>query len=137
MILSAVLGLFDIHDHRILHGVNHVYQFPPVKYNIMKHPMVKLLVLVAGVILSIAAAAVTVVPPPPEIDAASYLIMDSDSGYHLVEKNIDQRVEPASLTKMMTAYVVASQIAGGHIAMTDESGRQREGMAHGRLAYVH
>ena len=82
--------------------------------------MVKLLVLVIGVILSIAAAAVTVVPPPPEIDAASYLIMDSDSGYHLVEKNIDQRVEPASLTKMMTAYVVASQIAGGHIAMTDE-----------------
>ena len=82
--------------------------------------MVKLLVLVIGVILSIAAAAVTVVPPPPEIDAASYLIMDSDSGYHLVEKNIDQRVEPASLTKMMTAYVVASQIAGGHVAMTDE-----------------
>ena len=97
-----------------------MYQFPPVKYNIMKHPMVKLLVLVIGVILSIAAAAVTVVPPPPEIDAASYLIMDSDSGYHLVEKNIDQRVEPASLTKMMTAYVVASQIAGGHVAMTDE-----------------
>ena len=60
------------------------------------------------------------VPPPPEIEAVSYLIVDSDSGYYLVEKNIDRRVEPASLTKMMTAYVAASQISGGHIAMTDQ-----------------
>ncbi len=96
-----------------------MYQFPSVKYKIMKHPIVKLLVLLAGISLNLAAPAVTVVPPP-EINAASYLIMDADSGFHLVEKNIDQRVEPASLTKMMTAYVAASQIAGGHIAMTDE-----------------
>ena len=86
----------------------------------MKHPIVKLLVLVAGISLNIAAPAVTVVPSPPEIDATSYLIMDADSGFHLVEKNIDQKVEPASLTKMMTSYVAASQLAGGHIAMTDE-----------------
>ena len=92
----------------------------PGKHNIMKHLIVKLLVLVTGISLNIAAPAVTVVPPPPEIDASSYLIMDADSGFHLVEKNIDQRVEPASLTKMMTAYVVASQISGDHIAMTDE-----------------
>ena len=92
----------------------------PVKHNIMKNLIVKLLVLVTGISLNIAAPAVTVAPPPPEIDASSYLIMDADSGFHLVEKNIDQRVEPASLTKMMTAYVVASQISGDHIAMTDE-----------------
>ena len=92
----------------------------PGKHNIMKHLIGKLLVLVTGISLNIAAPAVTVVPPPPEIDASSYLIMDADSGFHLVEKNIDQRVEPASLTKMMTAYVVASQISGDHIAMTDE-----------------
>ena len=92
----------------------------PVKHNIMKHLIVKLLVLVTGISLNIAAPAVTVVPPPPEIDASSYLIMDADSGFHLVEKNIDQRVEPASLTKMMTSYVVAGQISGDHIAMTDE-----------------
>ena len=93
-----------------------MYQFP--SDNLMKQ--FKLLVLLAGSSLSIAASAVSVVPPPPEINAASYLITDADSGYLLVEKNIDQRVEPASLTKMMTAYVAASQIAGGHIAMTDE-----------------
>ncbi len=86
----------------------------------MKHSTVKLLILLAVISLNIAAPAVTVVPPPPEVEATSYLIVDSDSGYYLVEKNIDQRVEPASLTKMMTSYVAASQLAGGHIAMTDE-----------------
>ena len=86
----------------------------------MKHPTVKLLILLAVISLNIAAPAVTVVPPPPEVEATSYLIVDSDSGFYLVEKNIDQRVEPASLTKMMTSHVVASQLAGGHIAMTDE-----------------
>ena len=86
----------------------------------MKHLIIKPLVFLVGTCLNIAATAVTVVPPPPEIAAVSYLIVDSDSGYHLVEKNIDRRVEPASLTKMMTAYVAASQIAGGHIAMADQ-----------------
>ena len=86
----------------------------------MKHPTVKLLILLAVISLNIAAPAVTVVPPPPEVEATSYLIVDSDSGFYLVEKNIDQRVEPASLTKMMTSHVVAGQLAGGHIAMTDE-----------------
>ena len=86
----------------------------------MKYLTLKLLVLLAGICLNTASAAVTVVPPPPETEAVSYLIADSDSGYYLVEKNIDRRVEPASLTKMMTAYVAASQISAGHIAMTDQ-----------------
>lgn len=80
---------------------------------------VKLFVLFAGICLN-CVAAVTVVPPPPEVDAVSYLIADADSGHYLVEKNIDRRVDPASLTKMMTAYVAAGQISGGHIAMTDQ-----------------
>ena len=86
----------------------------------MKYLRVKLAVLLMGTGLNIASAAVTVVPPPPEIEAVSFLIVDADSGYYLVEKNIDQQVEPASLTKMMTAYVAASQISGGHIAMNDQ-----------------
>ena len=87
---------------------------------IMNNPSVKLLVLIIGISLNSTVQGVTVVPPPPEIEATSYLIADADSGTYLVKNNIDQRVEPASLTKMMTAYVVASQISGGHAAMTDQ-----------------
>ena len=86
----------------------------------MNDQLVKLLILIFGISLNSTVPGVAVVPPPPEIEATSYLIADANSGAYLVEENIDQRVEPASLTKMMTAYVVASQISGGHIAMTDQ-----------------
>lgn len=86
----------------------------------MNNPLVKPLILIFGISLNSAVLGVTVVPPPPEIEATSYLIADANSGTYLVEENIDQKVEPASLTKMMTAYVVASQITGGHVAMTDQ-----------------
>ena len=100
--------------------MNPVSQLSSINKNVMNNPLVKLLILIFGISLNSTVPGVTVVPPPPEIEATSYLIADANSGAYLVEENIDQRVEPASLTKMMTAYVVASQITGGHIAMTDE-----------------
>ncbi len=86
----------------------------------MNYLRVKLLALLVGISLISPSAAVTVVPPPPEIEAVSYLIMDADTGSYLAEKNTDRRVDPASLTKIMTAFVAASQISGGHISMTDQ-----------------
>ncbi len=86
----------------------------------MKYLNVKLLVLLAGISLHCAAGAATVIPPAPEVEASSYLVVDAGSGRYLVEENPDQRVEPASLTKMMTAYVAASQISAGNIALDDQ-----------------
>ena len=60
------------------------------------------------------------VPAPPAIDADSYFLMDFDSGRILVEKDPDKRVEPASITKLMTAYLVDKAIAAGDIALDDE-----------------
>ena len=61
-----------------------------------------------------------IIPAPPKIKASSYLIMDFNSGNLLVEENIDQRSPPASLTKIMTIYVVASELANGKISLDDE-----------------
>ncbi len=58
-------------------------------------------------------------PAPPQLSAESYLLIDFTSGAVLAEKNLDQRMEPASLTKMMTAYVVAQEIARGNIQGSD------------------
>ena len=44
-------------------------------------------------------------PQPPEIAAKSYLLMDVTTDQILAQKDIDMPVEPASLTKLMTAYV--------------------------------
>jgi len=59
------------------------------------------------------------VPEAPELAAPSYLLVDFNSGKVLAEKNADQRLEPASLTKMMTAYVVFSELSSGHLKLDD------------------
>ncbi|MDX1809295.1 MAG: D-alanyl-D-alanine carboxypeptidase family protein [Sulfurospirillaceae bacterium] len=58
-------------------------------------------------------------PLPPSIDAKSWVLLDYDSGRVLISKNPDERRAPASLTKLMTEYVVASQIKIGAIHMND------------------
>jgi D-alanyl-D-alanine carboxypeptidase (penicillin-binding protein 5/6) len=57
------------------------------------------------------------VPAPPQIAAASYILMDYNSGRILVESNADMRVEPASITKLMTAYVVFHELTQGKITL--------------------
>jgi len=61
-----------------------------------------------------------IIPAPPKIKASSFLVMDFNSGKLLVEENIDQRLPPASLTKMMTVYVVSSELVNGKISLEDE-----------------
>ena len=59
------------------------------------------------------------VPSAPQLAAASYILMDFNSGRILVEHNADQRVDPASITKMMTAYVVFSELDQGNISLQE------------------
>lgn len=65
------------------------------------------------------ADAAAVVPAAPNIAADAYLLLDYDSGEILVEHNIDQQLPPASLTKMMTAYILAEEVDAGRLALDD------------------
>jgi D-alanyl-D-alanine carboxypeptidase (penicillin-binding protein 5/6) len=60
------------------------------------------------------------VPAPPQLGARSYLLMDFNSGRVLVEHNADMRVEPASITKLMTAYVVFHELKEGNISLDEK-----------------
>lgn len=60
-----------------------------------------------------------VIPAPPDLGVAAYILVDADSGEVLVEKNADQRLPPASLTKMMTSYVLSYELASGRVKPTD------------------
>lgn len=55
------------------------------------------------------------VPAPPQLNATGYLLVDMDSGRVLAEQNADERLEPASLTKIMTAQVVFEELRTGHL----------------------
>ena len=59
-------------------------------------------------------------PPAPAIDAKSWVLMDYASGQVLAESNMDQRVAPASITKVMTSYVVSAEMAQGKIHLDDQ-----------------
>jgi len=59
------------------------------------------------------------VPQAPEVGAKGYLLMDHDSGVVLAQANADARLEPASLTKIMTAYVVFHELAEGKLKLDD------------------
>lgn len=59
-------------------------------------------------------------PNAPNLDASSYLLMDSSSGEILAEKNSDQRVPPASLTKLMTMYLVSAALKSGQLHLDDK-----------------
>jgi len=59
-------------------------------------------------------------PGAPELSAKSYILIDFNSGRMLAGKNPDERLEPASITKLMTAYAVFRAISSGQINLTDE-----------------
>lgn len=60
------------------------------------------------------------IPAPPQIAASSYIMMDAESGAIIVEHNAHEPLPPASLTKMMTSYVVDYEIDKGNVAMEDQ-----------------
>jgi D-alanyl-D-alanine carboxypeptidase (penicillin-binding protein 5/6) len=79
-------------------------------------------ILLAGVMLSniTAQAAITPNPTAPNIAAKSYILQDFASGRVIAENNPDERLPPASITKLMTAYVVSHELASGNIKLSDE-----------------
>ncbi len=87
--------------------------------------MTTLRLLTALLLLSLVSnvsARTPLVPAPPAIRATAYLLIDANSGRVLAEKNSMERVEPASLTKLMTAWVVFNEIRNGTVSL-DETTR--------------
>ena len=61
-----------------------------------------------------------IVPNPPNFDVKSYILMDFHSGAIIAEKNADQPADPASLTKLMAAYLIYESLEKGDIKLEDE-----------------
>jgi D-alanyl-D-alanine carboxypeptidase (penicillin-binding protein 5/6) len=60
------------------------------------------------------------IPAPPTVAGSGHLLIDHNSGTVLAEANADTRLEPASLTKIMTAYVVFRELKEGNIQLEDK-----------------
>lgn len=68
-----------------------------------------------------ATAPPSLVPPSPNIDAKGYVLIDADSGAVLAQQNMNDRLPPASLTKLMTLYVAFQALHSGQIHLTDNA----------------
>ena len=60
-----------------------------------------------------------IIPAAPQLAATAYLLMDANSGRVLAEKNADTALPPASITKLMTSYIVSSELQRGSISLND------------------
>ncbi|MDH5830465.1 D-alanyl-D-alanine carboxypeptidase [Luteimonas sp. M1R5S18] len=59
-------------------------------------------------------------PPPPSVTGTAWILMDYASGQILAGENVDERVEPASITKVLTSYVIAAEMKAGKIKPDDQ-----------------
>ena len=83
----------------------------------MKNPV---FVALIALFFNAAAMAVSLVPAPPSINADAYLLLDFVTGEILVQHNIDTRLPPASLTKLMTSYILAEEVDSGRLSLDDQ-----------------
>jgi D-alanyl-D-alanine carboxypeptidase (penicillin-binding protein 5/6) len=60
------------------------------------------------------------VPDAPDVVGTAWLVMDYATGQVLAGENVDERVEPASITKVMTSYVVAAEMKAGKVSNDDD-----------------
>ena len=60
------------------------------------------------------------VPQPPNVDSTSYVLVDVASGQVLAERDRNKRLEPASITKVMTTYIAFQELKSGHVTLEDE-----------------
>lgn len=91
----------------------------------MKNKLIaKIKYTAVGCALTIASSSVFaasyIVPNPPAISAKAYVVMDYNSGKIIAEENADQRRAPASLTKMMTSYIIGQELKNGTIKNSDK-----------------
>lgn len=75
--------------------------------------------LALSVLLGFSVSSVAIVPAAPEIEARSHLLIDLSSGQVLAEQLADEPVPPASLTKIMTSYVLSYELEAGNVKNDD------------------
>lgn len=92
----------------------------PMPYSLRSVSIIASCVVLSLAAISASVSAQNIVPAAPEVAARAYLLVDANSGAVLAESNADEQLPPASLTKLMTAYVLASEIDAGRVSREDQ-----------------
>jgi D-alanyl-D-alanine carboxypeptidase (penicillin-binding protein 5/6) len=76
-----------------------------------------------------------IMPAPPSINAKGHILIDYHTGKVISEENADMQLAPASLTKMMTSYIIGTEIASGNISTTDKVAISKNAWATGNPVF--
>lgn len=77
-------------------------------------------ILLTFTVMATSSQAKVLIPAPPQLAASAWILLDANTGKVLVEHNSDEQLPPASLTKMMTSYIVASELQSGKVSEQDQ-----------------
>ena len=91
-----------------------------MKYQSLIKKISTTILLTSSVIALNAQSAIFITPKAPSINAAAYVVLDYNSGSIIASNNVDAKRAPASLTKLMTAYVVFQLIKDGRANLDDD-----------------
>lgn len=80
----------------------------------------RIILIIALGFCSLQAIAQSITPAAPQMAAEGYLLIDADTGHVIVEQNSQQRLPPASLTKIMTSYIISAELQQGTVALDEE-----------------
>jgi D-alanyl-D-alanine carboxypeptidase (penicillin-binding protein 5/6) len=94
---------------------------PQIKVTRVPKKPIKLLTVLGSVLLSVCSLshAQTIIPPAPEVSAKGHILIDYATGTVIAESNADILLAPASLTKMMTSYIIGKELDNGNISNDD------------------
>lgn len=79
------------------------------------------LVMLAIVTMAPVPTQASLVPRPPAVAASGHILMDAATGHIISEHNADERLPPASLTKIMTDFIAAHELDRGNLSMQEET----------------
>lgn len=90
-----------------------------IVYRLLKTtPLTFILSLIALTLSPLAQANSVQIAPPPDLAVKAYLLKDFNSGHVIAAQNSNMRIEPASLTKIMTAYLSFKALKNNHLSLT-------------------
>ena len=102
---------------KLIRLVATTHTYPPLRLGNLLRQGCAALVAASAVAVT---AAPNIVPGPPPIASKSYILVDGTTGRVLGERDSDTPLPPASLTKIMTSFVAASELASGRIGLDDD-----------------
>jgi D-alanyl-D-alanine carboxypeptidase (penicillin-binding protein 5/6) len=125
--LAFPVRAWQLSEHRPLYNCGRAGHWPQasnVLLNFRRVLPMKFRVLIALCLSTLtitpAALAAAPVPNPPAVDTKGYVLMDFATGQVLAGTNAEQRLEPASLTKLMTTYVVFDALRSSRLKMDEQ-----------------